>query len=70
MIKYYDPNMCNAIHTVRITPSKYAGWCDTSCPEGIAVCCRDCSKKDKCNLDDKCKDSNARCPRYVVNPNH
>lgn len=50
--------------------SKYAGWCDTSCPEGIAVCCRDCSKKDKCNLDDKCKDSNARCPRYVVNPNH
>ncbi len=49
--------------------SKYAGWCDTSCPEGIAVCCRDCSKKDKCSLDDKCKDFDIGCPQYVVNPN-
>lgn len=49
--------------------SKYAGWCNTSCPEGIAVCCKDCTKKDSCTLDDKCEDSDVGCPRYVVNPN-
>lgn len=51
-------------------PTKYAGWCNTSCPEGVAVCCRDCTKKDSCMLDDKCEDSDLECPRYVVNMNY
>lgn len=50
-------------------PTKYAGWCNTSCPEGVAVCCKDCAKRDNCTLTDKCDDAYDNCPRYVVNPN-
>lgn len=50
-------------------PTKYAGWCSTGCPEGIAVCCKDCTKKNSCTLDVKCEDFDLGCPWYVVNPN-
>lgn len=45
----------------------YEGWCNTSCPEGIAVCCKDCNRKDNCNLDEKCDSSEfPNCSQYVV----
>lgn len=47
----------------------YDGWCNTSCPEGIAVCCKDCNKKAKCNLDEKCDSSEfPNCSQYVIKP--
>ena len=50
-------------------PIKYDGWCKTSCPKEVAVCCKDCDEFDTCELEEKCNSSEfSRCSQYVINP--
>lgn len=47
--------------------TKFDGWCDTRCPRGVAVCCKDCIWKKQCTLPEKCEDYEWNlCTQYMV----